>query len=228
LQKNSNCYTFNFKRAIFLFSLRNAGNMRIEKNLNLFIKKIKPLPKRLILPQQVHKAKIGLVKKDHLSFYPSCDALITEEKRMALTVLTADCLSIFLYDFKNEAIGLIHAGWRGSKERITYRTLKSMQDNFNTEPKNLYVVFGPAIRDCCYEVGDEFKKLFPKKYIYKRKDRLYFDLVRINRDELINFGVNKKNIFDCLLCTSCHNDILFSYRKEGKNCGRIVSLGILV
>jgi len=229
---SSDRYIFELKEKpsdiIFTFSLRGAGDMRIKENLNLFIEKINPPIKKLIKAKQVHGANVGLVKRNRSFIYQNCDALVTKEKRTALTVFSADCLSIFLYDFKNKALGLIHAGWRSTKEKILYKTIKFMYDNFKTEPKNLYVAFGPAIRKCCYEVGDEFKNLFPQRYIYKRKNKLYFDLVGINRDELISFGVNKKNISDCLLCTSCNNDILFSYRKEGKNCGRIVSLGMLI
>jgi len=232
LDLSSDRYTFKFKEkaqgVIFIFSLRSAKDMRIEENLKLFIKKINPQPKRLIKAKQVHGSDVGLVKRNSSSLYKRCDALITKERGTALAVFTADCLSIFLYDFKNKALGLIHAGWRSTKEKIVYKTLRFMYDAFRTEPKNLYVAFGPAIRRCCYKVGDEFKNLFPQRYIYKRKNKLYFDLVGINRDELIKFGVNKKNIFDCLLCTSCNNDILFSYRKEGKDCGRIVSLGMLI
>ncbi|MCM8783145.1 MAG: peptidoglycan editing factor PgeF [Candidatus Omnitrophica bacterium] len=226
-------YIFHFKKdnsfpAIFIFSLRSGGDMRIRKNLDYFIKKIKPSPKRIVSGQQIHDSRIGLVKKESPSLFFGCDALITKEKRVALTVFTADCLPIFLYDFKNQVLGLIHAGWRSTKNKIVAETLKLMQSSFASRPANLYVAFGPAIRDCCYKVGREFRNFFPQRYIIKRKNRLYFDLVGINQDELINYGVKRAHFLDCLLCTSCNNDILFSYRKEGSQSGRIVSLGMLI
>ncbi|MCM8791701.1 MAG: peptidoglycan editing factor PgeF [Candidatus Omnitrophica bacterium] len=225
-------YIFRFKeivpsRVIFMFSLRSAKNMCNDNNFKAFIKSIAPSPKKLIRPTQVHGSKVILIERENSHFIFKCDSLITKERRIALTVFTADCLSVFLYDSKNIAIGIIHTGWRGTKERIVSKTIKSMYNFFGTKPADLYVAFGPAIRKCCYEVGREFKNFFPRRYIYERKDRLYFDLVRINKDELVDCGVDNSHILDCLFCTSCNNDILFSYRKESKTNKRMISLAML-
>jgi len=213
---------------VALFSLKKSRNMRIKKNFNSFIKNLSFSPEKVIIPQQVHSKRVGLVKRDSPSYYFGFDALVTREKKVALTVFTADCLSLFLYDCKYRAVGIIHAGWRGIKKGIIPNTLRAMHRYFHTEPNYLYVAFGPAIRKCCYEVGKEFKDFFPAHYIYQRDDALYFDLAGVSKDILLNSGVKKSHILDCGLCTFCSRDILFSYRREKASCARMVSLIMLL
>ncbi|MCM8799638.1 MAG: peptidoglycan editing factor PgeF [Candidatus Omnitrophica bacterium] len=228
-----NKFSYQFKELdhfplTFIFSLRQAKDMRKKDNLISFLEKLNPSANRLVIAKCLHSSKVVLVesgfKKEEI-FY--CDSLVTQDKRTALAIFTADCLSIFLYDLKNEAIGLIHAGWRSTKEEIVFKTIKIMKDKFFTKAGDLFVGFGPAIRNCCYEVGEEFKRFFSSKYLSKRRGKLYFDLVKINRDRLISCGVKKERIYDCAFCTSCYNDILFSFRKEADTAGRIVSLAML-
>jgi len=133
------------------------------------------------------------------------DALITGEKNLPIAVFTADCLPIFLYDTKREIISLIHAGRKGTEKEITKKTILKMKKEFKTEPKDLYVGFGPAIRSCCYEM----------------------DLIKENFDQLTKFGVKRKNIFDSEFCTSCYNYEFFSFRKEGEFSGRMMSVMML-
>jgi len=96
------------------------------------------------------------------------------------------------------AIALIHAGWRSSKDEITSKTIKQMQDRFNILPGDLYADFGPAIRNCCYEVGQDFRDIFSYGLI-KREGRYYLDLSAVNRKQLLDSGVKKENIFDPLI-----------------------------
>ncbi len=154
------------------------------------------------------------------------DALVTDEKDLPLAVFTADCLSVFLYDAKTPAIGLVHAGWRSSKENITARTIRLMGELFKTRQEDLRLAFGPGIRDCCYEVEEEFKKLFSGAVI-ERAGRLYLDLASENKKQALECGVRPEHIFDDHLCTFCRNDLFYSFRKEGKDSGRMISLFML-
>jgi hypothetical protein len=190
--------------------------------------------RNLVCAKQVHSNKVAYVcEKDRgkgaLSYgsaIADTDALITDRKNLPLAIFTADCLSIFLYDAKTAGIGLVHAGWRSTREKITTKTVKFMQKKFNTRPADLYVGFGPAIRDCCYEVGKEFQKYFT--YGLKLQDaRYYLDLVAINKKQLLDLGVPELNLYDSCTCTSCQNDALFSFRKEGDSCGRMMSVMML-
>lgn len=210
--------------------------MEVEENLNNFLKGLNIEPKDLTRPEQVHGAEIFLLdkkynKRNHSRYpikIPGCDALITKIRKLPLAIFTADCLSIFLYEPETSIIGLIHAGWRGSKDKITLRTINLMKERFKIKPENLMVALGPVIRDCCYEVAGELKDYFLKDYIQERKAKFYLNLVQINKRELIESGVKEENIIDPGVCTSCNNDELFSYRKEGQNAGRQISLAMLL
>ncbi|MFA5362497.1 MAG: peptidoglycan editing factor PgeF [Candidatus Omnitrophota bacterium] len=157
---------------------------------------------------------------------PDADALVTDKKHVPLVILTADCLSIFLYDAKTPAIGLVHAGWRGTKERIAMNSVYFMHHYCGTDPGGLSVFFGPALRKCCYEVGEEFRDFFPHE-VAEKDARLYFDPAAANKKQLLDAGVRRENIRDCGVCTGCNPEEYFSYRKQGRECGRILSVLML-
>ncbi len=152
--------------------------------------------------------------------------MVTDKKNLPLAVLTADCLSVFLYEPKTPAIGLVHAGWRSTKDNIAAETIKLMQEKFHADPKDLYAAFGPAIRSCCFEVEKEIMDSFPGGLI-RRDNRYYLDLARINKNQLLDSGVKDRNIFDCGICTVCRNAEFFSYRKEKSDSGRMMSVMML-
>jgi len=188
----------------------------------------------LVCAKQIHKGNVRYVTEQDKgrgalsceTSIPDADALITDKKNLPLVVFTADCLSVFLYDPIKPAIGLVHAGWRSSKEDLTAKTLRLMQEQFNTRISDLYAGFGPAIRTCCYEVGQDFQEYFGQNVI-NRGSRYYADLAGINKKQLLESGVKEKNIFDSQICTSCRNVEFFSYRKDRKDYGRIMSVIML-
>lgn len=178
--------------------------------------------------KQIHGRRIIVVKK------PSCfgtrqpvkaDGMITQKTGIPLTVRTADCLSIFMFDPKKNAIALVHAGWRGSQSNIAGRAVVLMKKHFGTHPKDLKIALGPCICGCCYEVGKEFKKFFPRE-TKKIKEHFYLNLPAVNKRQLLSKGVKRKNILDSKECTFC-NRRLFSYRREGEKTGRMLSLMML-
>ncbi len=178
--------------------------------------------------KQIHGRRIIVVKK------PSCfgprqpmkaDGMMTKKTGIPLTVRTADCLSIFMFDPKKNAIALVHAGWRGSHSHIAGRAVVLMKKHFGTHPKDLKIAFGPSICGCCYEVGAEFKKFFPKETVLKG-GKYFFDLALANKRQLVKAGVNPKNIFDPNICTFC-NKQYFSHRREGAQAGRMISFMML-
>ena len=188
----------------------------------------------LVCAKQIHSTCVRYVKEEdrargalsYDSSIPDTDALVTGTRNLPLAVFTADCLSVFLYDPVTPAIGLVHAGWQGTKEDITAKAVRLMQERFNTRPSSLYIGFGPAIRSCCYEVGVNFRGLFSYGLI-ERDKHYYLDLAGINKKQVLDLGVLENNIFDSEICTSCRNVEFFSYRKEGVSCGRIMSVVML-
>jgi len=85
---------------------------------------------------------------------------------------------------------------------------------------------GPSIRECCYQVGEEFRHYFPA-HVKDREGYLYADVTGVNRDQLLQAGVLPENILDSGICTCCNKDY-FSFRRDGAKAGRMISLMMLV
>lgn len=188
----------------------------------------------LVCAKQVHGNSIKVITVidkgrgalDYESVLDDADAFITDLRCIPLAIFTADCLSIFLFDPSKKAIGIVHAGWKGTRGKITERTVKLMQQEFKSDPQDLIVGLGPSIRDCCYEVGSEFADYFSKELVNKN-GRYFLDITGANRDQLLGLGVNKNNITDSGICTCCKNGEFFSFRKEKESAGRMMSVIML-
>lgn len=227
------------KSVVCAFSSRSHGNMSLAhgdtsgalKNRRDFLAGLGIDYRDLTCARQVHAGRIERIRQGDkgrgaLSYegsIPDADALITDQRNVPLAVFTADCLPVFVYDQRHNAIGIIHAGWRGTKEKICARAISFMGQSFGTQPKDLLAGFGPAIRECCYEVGKDFQQAFAG-YLRPRGGRYYLNLAAANRAQLQSCGVKENNISDAALCTSCLNKELFSFRKEGNLSGRMISV----
>ncbi|MBU1125172.1 MAG: peptidoglycan editing factor PgeF [Candidatus Omnitrophica bacterium] len=221
------------------FSLRFSGNTSLYygdtrdslDNRTHFLKDVGIDYQDIICAKQVHGNNVKYVtEKDkgsgactYETSIPDTDSFITDTFNLPIAMLTADCLCVFLYDLMKPAIAVVHAGWRSTQKKVLTKTLESMQEKFGTLPENVYAAFGPRMRGCCYEVGDEFKTYFTCG-LTEKHGRQYLDLGQVNKNELFDFGVKEENIFDSERCTSCHNTEFFSFRREGKYCGRTMSV----
>lgn len=190
----------------------------------------------LVTGQQVHSAHIesvtfkdkgrGAMEKE--SRLPETDALVTDEEEICLMVLSADCVPIILYDSVRQVIAAIHAGWRGTVARIVMETVQMMQTKFQCSPENILAGIGPSIGKCCFEVGAEvaqaFGSVFPltEHIIYesKKSGKYLIDLWEANRRQLLETGVQYEHIEVAGMCTVCHPDHFFSYRRDGERAGR--------
>ena len=178
--------------------------------------------------KQIHSNIVNKVDKDNIGQIIDGDAIITNEKNVPLLILTADCVPVVLVDKVNKAVGLVHAGWRGTYGKICSETLQSMKENYNTNTEDVVAIIGPSIGKCCYEVSydlvEKFSALLPNadEKIYEiRDEKYYLDLWEINTQILKEFGVLKSNIINMNICTSCNCDRFFSYRKHDKTTKRI-------
>ncbi len=184
--------------------------------------------KNLSKNKQIHSNIVNKVDKDNIGQIIDGDAIITNEKNVPLLILTADCVPVVLVDKVNKAVGLVHAGWRGTYGKICSETLQSMKENYNTNTEDVVAIIGPSIGKCCYEVSydlvEKFSVLLPNadEKIYEiRDEKYYLDLWEINTQILKEFGVLKSNIINMNICTSCNCDRFFSYRKHDKTPKRI-------
>ena len=180
------------------------------------------------------------------------DASATNRPGLLLGVQTADCVPILLVDPKKRAIAAVHAGWRGTLQFIVAKAIGKMQMEFGTKPGDLLAAIGPAIGGCCYEVGTEVAIQFQSQFAdapewfdeFRTGDEpnpiqwlnmmppghqpppknVLLDLKKANRAQLLGAGLRHSNIFVSDLCTACRRDLLFSYRKEGPQSGRLMSV----
>jgi len=191
-------------------------------------------PLHYVLAKQTHSHNIKTVDtpktqgwKEFKSAIDDCDALITDKRQIMLGVLTADCVPILMYDSKNHIISAVHAGWKGTKDKIVLKTLLQMKQKYHTNPADVLVGIAPAIGECCYEVGEEVAQHFfdmPKSFKKKTNGKYMLNLAYINQQQLLNVGVEGQNIEQSNICTACHTEEYFSYRKE-KGCnGRFMSI----
>lgn len=166
---------------------------------------------------QVHGDSIAAVSSD--GEYADTDGFVSREAGLVLSIRTADCVPVFLVDAHQRAIGLVHAGWRGTAQSIAMKAVEKMILHFGSQPQNLHCFVGPSIGPCCYEVGSEVADAAGETYI--RQSRL--DMWRWNRDQLRSSGIPEKQIEISRLCTACHSEWFFSHRKSGGNTGRMLS-----
>ena len=150
----------------------------------------------------------------------SVDALITNEKGVTLVTYYADCTPLFFVDTKNKAIGLAHAGWRGTVGRIGEKVIEKMTELYGTNPADIKAAIGPAISVCCYEVdypcAEHFLNLADldsSKFVFEKGNGKYMvDLLETNRQILTASGVKNENITVSDVCTNCNSDLLWSHR----------------
>lgn len=161
----------------------------------------------------MHGAEI-FKAENNLDCIPSADGLISSKLHWLLIIRTADCLPLFLFHEKENFTALLHLGWRPVYRGI----LESLQRQIkaqNLEPKYLWAGLGPALRKCCFRVGEEFLsyKIF-SPYLSQKSGRLWLDLPRLIKDFLVQMGIEKSRIIDCGFCSFCRQDLFYSYRGQ--------------
>jgi YfiH family protein len=155
------------------------------------------------------------------------DALISCVPGYALSVFTADCLPILLFDPVGQAVGIIHAGWRGTAKAISRKAVGKMKEVFGSRSENIEVAMGPCIGGCCLEVDNPVREAFSGTGLSweritspRGKDKWVLDLRRANARLLEEAGIEEEKIRRVDYCTSCHPNMFFSYRAGGKGQGR--------
>ncbi|MFA5092583.1 MAG: peptidoglycan editing factor PgeF [Candidatus Omnitrophota bacterium] len=234
---------FNLNLVVACFSTRADGNMSLcygdTKNAlqdrKKFLGNLGIDYHDLICAKQVHGKNVEYVTGidkgkgalNYESSFGDTDGFVTDQKNVPIAILTADCLSVFIYDPKRPAITVLHAGWRSTEKNICAQGIKVMQEKFGSQPEHLFVGFGPSIKACCFEVEKDFKSNFPFGLI-KKEGRLFMDIALINQRQLLDCGVRIENIYDSKICTFSDNDHYFSFRKEGQASGRLISVTMLL
>ncbi|MCK4777903.1 MAG: peptidoglycan editing factor PgeF, partial [Actinomycetia bacterium] len=204
----------------------------VMKNRKLLTETLGIHLNRLITCEQVHGDKVTDIKKryDNKSVWKTknefslTDGLMTGEKNLFLSIMTADCIPLALISLKRDFIAALHVGRKGLEKGIIKKAMKNTKEKYGIELESVIVFAGPSIGFCCYEVqGDVLEKLkkIAKDYLKKNiEKRYFFDLKSFCRKQLIESGIRKENIWMSELCTSCKEEDFFSFRRDAGKTGR--------
>jgi YfiH family protein len=145
-----------------------------------------------------------------------CDALFSREKNTPLCIQVADCVPIALWDTRKGFSLIIHAGWRGMAKHIVSQSVEYMKKE-GSSSEDIGAWIGPSAGPCCFEVGDDVRKRFPRQ-----KNKKNLNLWKEALDQMLSQGVSEEDVVCVTDCTIC-NSQYFSYRREGKDAGRMVA-----
>lgn len=175
--------------------------------------------KNLIFMNQVHGNKVIMIEHAMDNRIDACDALVTNERKIPLMVMVADCIPILFYDPVKKVIGVAHAGRNGTFLRIAQKTVLKMHEVYGCDTKDIMVGLGASIQSCCYEVGKDLadicSKNFGEGFVMIKEEKYYLDLQALNRAQLLELGIKEENIEIASTCTACDENY-FSYRREGE------------
>jgi len=185
--------------------------------------------------RQVHSSQVRLALAATGADPPEGDALVTPHDRIALAILTADCVPFLVVAPANGGLAAVHAGWRGTLAGVLAAAIACLLQETGADPASLLVVAGPAIRACCYEVGPEVVSAFVKRdpaagawFAHPAPGGPKLDLLAANQAQAAGLGVAADRFLDAGVCTRCRNDLFYSYRAEGPGTGRIVTLAAVL
>ncbi len=204
----------------------------VLKNRELFFNALNIHYKDIVTLKQLHSNKVVIVRKidktrgalDYDDSLAPADGMVTEDAGVPLVIFTADCMSLFFFDTKKKIIGIAHSGWKGTYFNISKNIIKTMI-TFGANLENIIVGLGPTIGKYCYEIGEDIIKKFNYNFIETKNKKYYLNLNKANKMNLINSGINEKNIIESNFCTFCHKEC-FSYRRENIT-GRMASVIML-
>jgi YfiH family protein len=196
----------------------------------------------LVTMRQVHETLVRPVVRDGVPLATpegkatrESDGLATSEPGLMLGVQTADCVPVLLADTRLRAVAAIHAGWRGTVSRIAEEGVAAMEREFGSRPEDLVAAIGPAIRLCCFAVGEEVRQKFQSEFVYAddlftvRDGQIYGDLHTANRRQLIGSGLPEDAVTVIAQCSACSRTPegrrrFFSHRAEHGVTGRMMGL----
>jgi len=180
---------------------------------------------------QVHSAEVLVMRAPRAAGErpPHADGMVTDNPQLTLFMRFADCVPVLLFDPRRRAVGIVHAGWKGSLARIAARAVARMQEAFGTRAQDLLAAIGPSIGPDHYPVGpevvEETRRAFPDAHaelLVPRGEEICLDLWQANALALRQAGVQTIEIAE--LCTVCNTNDWFSHRGEHGQTGRFGAL----
>lgn len=158
--------------------------------------------------------------------------MVTNVSGLVLTTFYADCVPLYFVDPIKRAIGLSHAGWRGTVQKIGKVTVQKMADCYGSRPEHILAAVGPSICQDCYEVSEDVVEVFRQNYEQSEWERLFYkkengkyqlNLWNANEIVLREAGVLPEHIYRSEICTCCHADLLYSHRASNGKRGNLAA-----
>ena len=204
----------------------NTGDnsKNVHENRNRVLREFNFTENSVAYADQCHSDVVSRVNSPKI--HPRSDALITNQKNLALLIQVADCACIYLYDEKKQAIALVHSGWRGTQKKIVSKTIEKMKLEFSSEAHFIKAVISPCISKEFFEVGDDvYTQFSPDYFSAKENGKWLFDMKSCLKDELKSNGVQDIKIDEN--CTYKNKKEYFSYRRDANKSGRMMGLFFL-
>jgi YfiH family protein len=155
------------------------------------------------------------------------DALVSSLPGILVGVKTADCVPVLIADPRTKAFAAVHSGWRGTVRSIVRKAIDRLVHDFDSRSEDLVAAIGPAACGRNYEVGPEVIAQFEAgfstcgKYLKPTRDgHAFIDLIAVNRDQMLDAGIDSETIYTAPLCTMERPDLFFSYRVEKHTYGK--------
>ncbi|GAA0135876.1 peptidoglycan editing factor PgeF [Paenibacillus sp. YSY-4.3] len=199
-------------------------------------------PRQWTCGEQVHGTNVAVVNQadagkgylDRESAIQNTDGLVTNVRGVMLASFYADCVPLYFLDPVHGAVGLAHAGWKGTVGHIATAVIETMEKEYGSRREDIRAAIGPSIGECCYEVdeavmskvraglpaGEETAAFTAPS---ANPGRCMLNLKELNRIIMIKAGILPTHIECTTWCTSCHPDKFFSYRKQNGVTGRMAS-----
>lgn len=226
----------------------NLTKEQEEKELQSYKKVCKTLEinyQNIIRGNQEHTDNIQIVNEKinknnvdiNIEKYNNTDGLVTNKRDFILSTTNADCILMMFFDPRTKTIANIHSGWKGTVQRISTKTVKKMEREFDCKTEDIICCICPSIRKCHFEVDKDVMEIFKKQFqdlgstnlehiIEKQEiqEKWNIDTVLINKIILERVGLKRENIIDSGICSVCNSDLIHSYRVEKQGYGKSTAL----
>ena len=218
---------------------RGDDEAAVRENYHRIAKSIGVKCENMVLSQQTHTTNVRVVtEKDKGKGivkpldYTDVDGMVPNIHGICLVTFYADCVPLYFVDPVQKAIGLSHSGWRGTVGKIGKETIRKMEEQYGSDPKDILAAVGPSICKDCYEVSEdvilEFQKNFKERYwkdlFYRKENGKYqLDLWKANEIIFKESGILPEHIAVTNVCTHCNSEILYSHRTSGDRRGNLAA-----
>ncbi|MCX6154286.1 MAG: peptidoglycan editing factor PgeF [Candidatus Kapabacteria bacterium] len=206
-------------KGISFLETGDFSNDEIKANIDSLAHTLDIHSDLIILQTQTHSDIVRIVNND--SDVDISDAMITNNRGIIIGARIADCCAILLFDKKTDTIAAIHSGWKGTEQNICRKTIEIMHSRFGCIPTDIIAYLSVCACGTCYEVGEDFKSIFPACTV-KRGNDYYFDNRKMIMKQLLEAGLNVNNIEISSEC-SIHNSNFHSYRRDRSESGRMLA-----